>query len=79
MVTIDRYCQDRFISLVPVLDVEPHVNCKLLAKMWPAFQEIIASFPNIRYGMKSLMEIYEIIKEAFLIKTFIDMFMLDQD
>lgn len=49
MVTIDRYCQDRFISLVPVLDVEPHVNCKLLAKMWPAFQEIIASFPNIRY------------------------------
>lgn len=49
MVTIDRYCQDRFISLVPVLDVEPHVNYKHLAKMWPAFQEIIASFPNISY------------------------------
>ncbi|XP_026288874.1 uncharacterized protein LOC113213876 isoform X3 [Frankliniella occidentalis] len=49
MVTIDRYCQDRFISLVPVLDVEPHVNCQHLTKMWPAFQEIIASFPNIRY------------------------------
>ncbi|XP_021936074.1 uncharacterized protein LOC110837829 isoform X2 [Zootermopsis nevadensis] len=49
MVTIDRYCQDRFIDLVPVLDVESHVSYEDLTDMWPTFQEILASFPNLRY------------------------------
>lgn len=50
MVTIDRYCQDRFIDLLPVLDVESHISYEDLTDMWPTFQEILASFPNLRYG-----------------------------
>jgi hypothetical protein len=50
MVTIDRYCQDRFIDLLPVLDVDSHVSYEDLTDMWPTFQEILASFPNLRYG-----------------------------
>jgi hypothetical protein len=50
MVTIDRYCQDRFIDLLPVLDVESHVSYEDLIDMWPTFQDILASFPNLRYG-----------------------------
>lgn len=49
MVSIDRYCQDRFIDLLPVLDVDTHVSYEDLTDMWPAFQEILASFPNLRY------------------------------
>ncbi|KAJ9589645.1 hypothetical protein L9F63_017134, partial [Diploptera punctata] len=49
MVTLDRYCQDRFMELVPVLDVDSNVSYEDLTDMWPAFQEILASFPNLRY------------------------------
>ncbi|XP_063217542.1 uncharacterized protein LOC134528147 [Bacillus rossius redtenbacheri] len=50
MVTIDRYCQDRFVNLVPVLDVDAHVVYEdLRADMWLTFQEILASFPNLSY------------------------------
>ncbi|XP_069671476.1 uncharacterized protein [Periplaneta americana] len=49
MVTLDRYCQDRFVDLVPVLDVDAQVSYEDLADMWPAFQEALASFPNLRY------------------------------
>jgi hypothetical protein len=48
MVTIDRYCQDRFIDLLPVLDVDSHVSYKNLTDMWPTFQEILAIFLNLR-------------------------------
>jgi len=50
MVTIDRYCQDRFIDLLPVLDVDSHVSYEDLTDMWPTFQEILAIFPNLRCG-----------------------------
>jgi hypothetical protein len=50
MVTIDRYCQDRFIDLLPVLDVDSHVSYEDLTDMWPTFQEILAVFPNLRCG-----------------------------
>ncbi|XP_075233962.1 uncharacterized protein LOC142331764 [Lycorma delicatula] len=49
MVTIDRYCQDRFISLLPVLDVENTVTRQDINDMWSAFQEILASFTNLKY------------------------------
>ncbi|XP_067011307.1 uncharacterized protein [Anabrus simplex] len=47
MITIDRYCQDRFISLLPVLDVDPQVTFHDLADMWPIFREVVANFPNL--------------------------------
>jgi hypothetical protein len=50
MVTIDCYCQDRFIDLLPVLDVDSHVSYEDLQAMWPAFQEILAIFPILRCG-----------------------------
>ena len=50
MVTIDRYCQDRFIDLLPVLDVDSHVSYEDLTDMWPTFQDILAIFPNLRCG-----------------------------
>jgi len=50
MVTIDRYCHDRFIDLLPVLDVDSHVSYEDLTDMWPTFQEILAIFPNLRCG-----------------------------
>lgn len=46
MVSIARYCQDRFLTLVPVLDVEESVELVHLATMWPAFQQLVASFPD---------------------------------
>ncbi|XP_046981573.1 uncharacterized protein LOC124550870 isoform X1 [Schistocerca americana] len=49
MVSLDRYCQDRFITVVPVLDVDNSAVYDDLADMWPSFQEILASFPNLRY------------------------------
>uniref|UniRef100_A0A1B6CRL5 Uncharacterized protein n=2 Tax=Clastoptera arizonana TaxID=38151 RepID=A0A1B6CRL5_9HEMI len=49
MVTIDRYCRDRFIELLPVIDVDNSVNKQDIGDMWPAFQDIIASFTNLKY------------------------------
>lgn len=46
MVSIARYCQDRFLMLVPVLDVEEYVELDHLPSMWPAFQQLLASFPD---------------------------------
>lgn len=48
MVNVDRYCQDRFISLLPVLDVENTVTRQDIDDMWPTFQEILASFTNLQ-------------------------------
>nr|CAD7257034.1 unnamed protein product [Timema shepardi] len=49
MVTIDRYCLDRFVTLVPVLDVESHVTYDDLTDMWLILQEVLASFPTLRH------------------------------
>ncbi|XP_046384322.1 uncharacterized protein LOC124154554 isoform X2 [Ischnura elegans] len=49
MVTIDRYCQDHFVELVPVLEVDSHLCYEDLADMWPSFQEILSTFPTLRY------------------------------
>ncbi|XP_039293769.1 uncharacterized protein LOC111057243 [Nilaparvata lugens] len=49
MVTIDRYCRDRFVSILPVIDVEASVTIKDVKSMWPAFQKILASFSNLEY------------------------------
>lgn len=48
MVTIDRYCHDRFIELLPVLDVDNSASIQDIADMWPAFQDILASFTNLK-------------------------------
>ncbi|XP_054264092.1 uncharacterized protein LOC128987330 isoform X1 [Macrosteles quadrilineatus] len=49
MVMIDRYCHDRFISLLPVLDIDNSVQRHDLDEMWPVFQDIVASFTNLKY------------------------------
>lgn len=68
MVTIDRYCQDRFIDLVPVLDVESHVSYEDLTDMWPTFQEILASFPNLRYVDENAASVCTVLK--MMVKRF---------
>lgn len=47
MLSIDRYCQDRFISLVPVLEVETDVKKTDLKNMWPLFQQVMAVFTDV--------------------------------
>ncbi|XP_072155100.1 uncharacterized protein [Bemisia tabaci] len=49
MLSIDRYCQDRFISLVPVLEVETDVKKTDLKNMWPLFQQVMAVFTDVEY------------------------------
>ncbi|XP_046665376.1 uncharacterized protein LOC124357531 isoform X2 [Homalodisca vitripennis] len=49
MVMIDRYCHDRFVNLLPVLDIDNSVQRQDLEEMWPTFQDIVASFTNLRY------------------------------
>ncbi|KAG8227825.1 hypothetical protein J437_LFUL008469 [Ladona fulva] len=49
MVTIDRYCQDHFVELIPVLEVDAHLCYEELSDMWPSFQEILSTFPTLRY------------------------------
>lgn len=48
MVTIDRFCKDRFINLIPVLDVDGSVAYQDLTDMWASFQEILATFPDLK-------------------------------
>lgn len=47
MIAIDRRAQDRFINLVPVLDVDDNVTGENLETMWQTFQEILTCFPNL--------------------------------
>ncbi|CAB3359835.1 Hypothetical predicted protein [Cloeon dipterum] len=47
LMSVARYCQDRFLTLVPVLDVEDCVEESQLSLMWPVFQQLVASFPNV--------------------------------
>ncbi|KAG7208569.1 hypothetical protein KM043_014782 [Ampulex compressa] len=49
MVTLDRYCKDRHLDLVPTLDVDSNVGQHHLAQMWPIFQELLAVFPSLSY------------------------------
>ncbi|KAL0266782.1 UNVERIFIED_CONTAM: hypothetical protein PYX00_009235 [Menopon gallinae] len=49
MVAIDRRSQDRFITLVPVLDVDDNVTVENLETAWQTFQEILTCFPNLTY------------------------------
>uniref|UniRef100_A0A1S4N319 Beta-hexosaminidase bacterial type N-terminal domain-containing protein n=1 Tax=Pediculus humanus subsp. corporis TaxID=121224 RepID=A0A1S4N319_PEDHC len=49
MVAIDRKAQDRFINLVPVLDVDDNFTGEGLESMWQSFQEILTCFPNLTY------------------------------
>lgn len=48
MVTLDRYCHDHFVSLLPVLDVDNSVTRSDLREMWPDFQDILATFTDLR-------------------------------
>ncbi|KAK9298691.1 hypothetical protein QLX08_008058 [Tetragonisca angustula] len=49
MVTLDRYCRDRHLDLVPTLDVDSNVGQHYLSQMWPIFQELLAIFPSLSY------------------------------
>ncbi|XP_076162883.1 uncharacterized protein LOC143144407 isoform X2 [Ptiloglossa arizonensis] len=49
MVTLDRYCRDRHLDLVPTLDVDSNVSQHHLSQMWPIFQELLAVFPSLSY------------------------------
>ncbi|KAL2715083.1 Tankyrase-1 [Vespula squamosa] len=49
MVTLDRYCRDRHLDLVPTLDVDSNVGQHHLTQMWPIFQELLAVFPSLSY------------------------------
>lgn len=49
MVTLDRYCRDRHLDLVPALDVDSNVTQRHLSQMWPIFQELLATFPSLSY------------------------------
>ncbi|XP_015587656.1 uncharacterized protein LOC107264182 [Cephus cinctus] len=49
MVTLDRYCRDRHLDLVPALDVDSNVSQRHLTQMWPVFQELLATFPSLTY------------------------------
>ncbi|CAL7951857.1 unnamed protein product [Xylocopa violacea] len=49
MVTLDRYCRDRHLDLVPTLDVDSNVSQHHLPQMWPIFQELLAVFPSLSY------------------------------
>ncbi|KAK0163427.1 hypothetical protein PV327_007111 [Microctonus hyperodae] len=49
MVTLDRYCRDRHLDLVPTLDVDSNVSQRHLTQMWPVFQELLAIFPSLSY------------------------------
>ncbi|XP_033324995.1 uncharacterized protein LOC117219738 [Megalopta genalis] len=49
MVTLDRYCRDRHLDLVPTLDVDSNVGQHHLSQMWPIFQELLAVFPSLSY------------------------------
>ncbi|KAK6621143.1 hypothetical protein RUM43_011449 [Polyplax serrata] len=49
MVAIDRKSQDRFVTLVPVLDVDDNFTGENLDSMWQTFQEILTCFPNLTY------------------------------
>jgi hypothetical protein len=62
---------------LPVLDVDTHVSYEDLTDMWPAFQEILASFPNLRYRMNTQMHLctFSEIVTAFLSSTAYVIFM----
>ncbi|XP_023247490.1 uncharacterized protein LOC106645899, partial [Copidosoma floridanum] len=49
MVTLDRYCRDRHLELVPALDVDSNVSLQHLSQMWPLFQELLSTFPSLSY------------------------------
>lgn len=49
MVTLDRYCRDRHLELVPAMDVDSNVGQRHLPQMWPIFQELLATFPSLSY------------------------------
>ncbi|XP_014225797.1 uncharacterized protein LOC106651683 [Trichogramma pretiosum] len=49
MVTLDRYCRDRHLELIPALDVDSNVSVRHLSQMWPLFQELLATFPSLNY------------------------------
>ncbi|CAL1681579.1 unnamed protein product [Lasius platythorax] len=49
MVTLDRYCRDRHLDIVPTLDVDSNVGQHHLTQMWPIFQELLAVFPSLSY------------------------------
>ncbi|XP_065213824.1 uncharacterized protein LOC135840977 [Planococcus citri] len=49
IVYLDRYTQDRFVNLVPVLEIESQITDEILLKMWPIFQKFLSSFSNLRY------------------------------
>ncbi|XP_008556256.1 uncharacterized protein LOC103577419 [Microplitis demolitor] len=49
MVTLDRYCRDRHLNLIPALDVDSNVSQRHLTQMWPVFQELLAIFPSLSY------------------------------
>lgn len=49
MVTLDRYCRDRHLDLIPALDVDSSVSQRHLQQMWPIFQELLSTFPSLTY------------------------------
>lgn len=41
--------RDRHLKLVPALDVDSNVSLHHLSQMWPLFQELLSTFPNLDY------------------------------
>ena len=48
LLSIHRYCRDRFVDLVPAVDVDPATTSQDLTKIQPTILEILACFDNPR-------------------------------
>lgn len=58
IVYLDRYTQDRFVNLVPVIEIESQISDDVLSKMWPVFQKYLSSFSNLRYLIRHQFYIF---------------------
>lgn len=43
------FTRDRYLELIPVLDVDSNVSLRHLSQMWALFQELLATFPSLTY------------------------------
>lgn len=48
-VVVFLFYRDRYLELVPALDVDSNVSHRHLSQMWPVFQELLAVFPSLSY------------------------------
>ena len=48
LIEFDRFCQQRFVTLVPVLDVSHHVDYEKLTSLYPLFLDYLSCFTYTR-------------------------------